>query len=100
MHRVSNREPRPSFRRPLPRTGRWLLPPAVIVVIGFLGILLYMGGLGTPSENLREFPIAVVNEDDGARMPSFYWAVVALVVGVPGSSAIARPGCPGRRRSP
>ena len=55
--------------RALPRTVRWLLPPLVIMVIGFLGVLLYMGGLGSPQQNLHEFPIAVVNEDEGAQMP-------------------------------
>ncbi|WP_144792880.1 ABC transporter permease [Kocuria palustris] len=70
MSSALSRDSRPPYRRPLPRTLRWLLPPAVVVGIGFLGILLYLGGLGAPTDHLREFPVAVVNEDEGAEMPS------------------------------
>lgn len=70
MPSAASRDTRPSFRRPLPRTLRWLLPPFAVMAIGFLGILLYMGGLGAPQDHLRQFPIAVVNEDEGAQMPS------------------------------
>ncbi|MEW1979179.1 DUF3533 domain-containing protein [Kocuria palustris] len=65
--------PKPDTTRPivraLPRTVRWVLPPLAVMAIGFLGVLLYMGGLGSPQQNLHEFPIAVVNEDEGAQMP-------------------------------
>lgn len=56
--------------RPLPRTMRWALPPLVVVVVGFLGVLLYMGGLGAPTAHFHEFPLAVVDEDAGARLPA------------------------------
>lgn len=60
--------PKPSaLAHPLPRTPRWLLPPLVVVMVGFLGVLLYLGGLGSPTSNFHDFPIAVVNEDQGAQ---------------------------------
>lgn len=52
----------------LPKTPRWLLPPCVVVLIGFLGIFLYLGGLGSPTDHLKNLPIAIVNNDQGATI--------------------------------
>ena len=48
-----------------PRT--WLLPLLVFLLLGGTGSALYIGGLGSPGDHLRHFPIAVVNEDRGAE---------------------------------
>ena len=48
-----------------PRT--WLLPLLVLLLLGGTGSALYIGGLGSPGDHLRHFPIAVVNEDRGAE---------------------------------
>lgn len=50
----------------LPRTLRWIIPPLGVMIIGFLGILLYLGGLGSPADHMEDLPVAIVNQDDGA----------------------------------
>ncbi|MDO5618483.1 YhgE/Pip domain-containing protein [Kocuria sp.] len=52
----------------LPKTVRWLLPPVAVMVIGFLGILLYLGGLGSPADHMEDMPVAVVNQDTGTTV--------------------------------
>ncbi|MDM7989110.1 ABC transporter permease [Arthrobacter sp. zg-Y877] len=44
----------------------WLLPLLVLLLLGGAGTALYIGGLGSPGDHLRNFPLAVVNEDRGA----------------------------------
>lgn len=50
-----------------PRT--WLLPLLVLLLLGGAGTALYIGGLGSPGDHLKHFPIAVVNEDQGTATP-------------------------------
>ncbi|WAP50733.1 ABC transporter permease [Arthrobacter sp. ATA002] len=45
----------------------WLLPLLVLLLLGGTGTALYIGGLGSPGNNLNHFPIAVVDEDAGAE---------------------------------
>lgn len=52
----------------LPRTARWILPPVTVFVVGFLGILLYLGGLGSPADHMEDLPVAIVNQDDGTTV--------------------------------
>lgn len=54
--------------RDLPRTIRWIMPPLLVVFVGFLGILLYLGGLGSPGDHMRDMPMAIVNQDQGATV--------------------------------
>lgn len=50
-----------------PRT--WLLPLLVLLLLGGAGTALYIGGLGSPGDHLKHFPIAVVNQDQGTETP-------------------------------
>ena len=45
----------------------WLLPLLVLLLLGGAGTALYIGGLGSPGDHLKHFPLAVVNEDRGAE---------------------------------
>ena len=47
----------------------WFLPLLVLLLLGAIGIALYLGGLGNPAGHLQHFPIAVVNSDSGATGP-------------------------------
>ncbi|KAD3633033.1 DUF3533 domain-containing protein [Arthrobacter yangruifuii] len=47
----------------------WLLPLLVLLLLGGAGTALYIGGLGSPGDHLKHFPVAVVNEDAGTQMP-------------------------------
>ncbi|MCQ1956817.1 SNG1 family protein [Arthrobacter sp. zg-Y826] len=44
----------------------WLLPLLVLLLLGGAGTALYIGGLGSPGDHLKHFPLAVVNQDRGA----------------------------------
>lgn len=74
QHRDAGRHDHPRAQgaglRHLPRTVRWVLPPVTVMVVGFLGILLYLGGLGSPTDHMENMPVAIVNQDDGATAPS------------------------------
>ncbi|MCC3264705.1 YhgE/Pip domain-containing protein [Arthrobacter gengyunqii] len=50
-----------------PRT--WLLPLLVLLLLGGTGTALYIGGLGSPGDHLKHFPVAVVNQDKGTDTP-------------------------------
>ena len=43
----------------------WLLPMLVVILLAAIGTGLYMGGLANPTAHLKDFPVAVVNEDSG-----------------------------------
>ncbi|UWX98507.1 ABC transporter permease [Arthrobacter zhaoxinii] len=64
--------PRQRESRPAARSGTyasprfWLLPLLVLLLLGGAGTALYIGGLGSPGDHLKHFPVAVVNEDRGA----------------------------------
>lgn len=47
----------------------WALPAAVIMVLAVLGTALYLGGLSNPAGHLKNFPVAIVNQDRGADVP-------------------------------
>mgnify|MGYP006916692619 CR=1 FL=1 len=54
--------PRPSaFRRPL----TWAVPVVVVSVLMSLPAALYLGGVADPQKNLRHFPLALVQNDEG-----------------------------------
>ncbi|GGG66884.1 hypothetical protein GCM10011374_33840 [Kocuria dechangensis] len=57
--------------RPSPyrAVGFWLLPALVVLLLAAAGTGLYMGGLADPTAHLKDFPVAVVNQDAGARVP-------------------------------
>lgn len=52
------------FSRPL----FWLLPMLAIIAVGVIGTALYLGGLSSPDKHLKDFPIAVINQDKGAKV--------------------------------
>ena len=45
----------------------WLLPMIVVILLAAVGTGLYMGGLANPTGHLKDFPVAVVNEDSGTE---------------------------------
>lgn len=47
----------------------WAFPAVVIMVLAMLGTALYLGGLSSPKDFFKDFPIAVVNQDRGAQVP-------------------------------
>lgn len=47
----------------------WALPAVVIMVLAVLGTALYLGGLSNPAGHLKDFPVAMVNQDRGAEVP-------------------------------
>ena len=47
----------------------WALPAVVIMVLAVLGTALYLGGLSNPAGHLKDFPVAIVNQDRGADVP-------------------------------
>ncbi|MBP3044277.1 SNG1 family protein [Arthrobacter jiangjiafuii] len=59
--RPAGRPPASPYRSPM----FWLLPMLVVVLLAAIGTGLYMGGLANPTGHLKDFPIAVVNEDAG-----------------------------------
>lgn len=59
--------PRPSaFRRPL----TWAVPVVVVSVLMSLLAALYLGGVADPQKNLRHFPLALVQNDEGDVLPN------------------------------
>nr|WP_307828385.1 DUF3533 domain-containing protein [Antrihabitans sp. YC2-6] len=48
----------------------WLAPVILVGIVMGLLAWLYMGGILNPQDNVRNFPIAVVNEDTGATLPA------------------------------
>ena len=48
----------------------WLLPLLVLLLLGGAGTALYIGGLGSPGNHLKHFPVAVVNQDSGTQTPA------------------------------
>ena len=61
--RPAPRRPRSPFRAP----KFWLLPMIVVIVLAAVGTALYMGGLANPTGHLKDFPVAMVNEDSGTE---------------------------------
>ncbi|RKQ35373.1 DUF3533 domain-containing protein [Kocuria tytonis] len=65
--------PAHSFRarlgRPFGQAAFWLLPMLAVLAVGVIGTALYLGGLSSPDKHFKEFPIAVINEDQGASVP-------------------------------
>ncbi|MCC9197851.1 DUF3533 domain-containing protein [Arthrobacter sp. zg-Y820] len=59
--RPEDRRPASPYRSPM----FWLLPMLVVVLLAAVGTGLYMGGLANPTAHLKDFPVAVVNEDTG-----------------------------------
>ncbi|MFD3937421.1 YhgE/Pip domain-containing protein [Streptomyces sp. NPDC058611] len=47
----------------------WVVPTILTGLLALLLSLLYMGGVVNPNADLRELPVAVVNEDRGAPPP-------------------------------
>lgn len=57
-------------RRPYSTVSFWILPMIAIAVVGMLGTALYLGGLSSPAKHFKDFPIALVNLDTGATVPT------------------------------
>lgn len=53
----------------LRRPKLWLVPTILTGLLALLLSLLYMGGIVNPNAELRDLPIALVNEDTGAPPP-------------------------------
>lgn len=62
--RVSD-EPAPTLAVATRRTRFWLIPIAVVAALMSLLAVSYMGGILDPKKNLHDFPIALVNSDEG-----------------------------------
>lgn len=67
--------PKPATRSP----RLWVAPVLVSLIVLAALAGLYLGGVLTPEENLRHFPIAVVNEDSG---PSGQQLIAAMAAGM------------------
>ena len=48
----------------------WLAPVILVGIVMGLLAWLYMGWILNPQDNIRNFPIAVVNQDEGATVPA------------------------------
>ncbi|WP_405576598.1 YhgE/Pip domain-containing protein [Streptomyces sp. NBC_01092] len=62
----------PSLARALvvARHGKlWLVPTILCALVALCLTLLYLGGILNPNGNLRDLPIALVNEDKGPPLP-------------------------------
>lgn len=57
------------LRAPYTSVSFWAFPMVVIMVVAMLGTALYLGGLSTPTDFFKDFPVAVVNQDKGAQVP-------------------------------
>ncbi|MFB7267823.1 YhgE/Pip domain-containing protein, partial [Streptomyces nojiriensis] len=51
------------------RPHLWLVPTVLTGLLALLLSLLYMGGIVNPNAELRDLPIALVNEDTGGPPP-------------------------------
>lgn len=56
-------------RSPFTRIGLWLAPTVVVAVLMSALAAAYLGGSLNSSDNIADFPLAVVNEDVGATLP-------------------------------
>lgn len=66
--------------KPATRSSRlWVAPVLVSLIVLAALAGLYLGGVLTPEENLRHFPIAVVNEDSG---PGGQQLIAAMAAGM------------------
>jgi YhgE/Pip-like protein len=54
----------------LAHPSAWAAPAVVVIVICVVMSLLYFGGSVNPSLHIKDFPIAVVNQDSGTTLPS------------------------------
>lgn len=54
---------------PLRRPRTWLVPVLVVSALMSLLASLYLGGIVDPKNNLNDFPIAIVNSDEGDVLP-------------------------------
>ncbi|MFT4043349.1 MAG: DUF3533 domain-containing protein [Gordonia sp. (in: high G+C Gram-positive bacteria)] len=48
----------------------WLMPLTLVLVIMSFMAALYMAAISDPEGNLRDFPIAIVNQDSGGDVPN------------------------------
>lgn len=62
--------PAPTLAVATRRLGFWLIPVVVVAVLMSLLAVSYMGGILDPKKNLHEYPIALVNSDDGDPTPT------------------------------
>lgn len=60
----------PAPRRQGPPLRTWLAPVLAVVAVSSALAATYLGGSINASEHIQDFPIAIVNEDVGATLPS------------------------------
>jgi YhgE/Pip-like protein len=63
------RHEKPKVRNPLTRLGLWLIPTAVVALVMSALAGAYLGGVLNATDNIADFPIAIVHEDSGATLP-------------------------------
>ncbi|MHC5557730.1 ABC transporter permease [Kocuria sp. U4B] len=68
-------------RSPCRSVRFWLLPVLMVALLAAAGTGLYMGGLANPTAHLKDFPVAVVNQDAGAQVPGEDGATVQQNLG-------------------
>jgi YhgE/Pip-like protein len=61
--------PTGSQRKLLTHPSVWAVPTIVVMLICAVMSLLYLGGSVNPSLHIRDFPVAIVNQDDGTTLP-------------------------------
>jgi YhgE/Pip-like protein len=69
----------------LAHPSAWAVPTAVVIVVCAIMSSLYLGGSVNPSLHIRDFPVAVVNQDTGATLPDG----TVLKVGESSTEAVA-----------
>ena len=57
-------------RSPYRSVRFWVLPVLVVILLAAAGTGLYMGGLSNPAAHLKDFPVAVVNQDAETEVSS------------------------------
>jgi len=62
-------DPGERARSPFSRIGLWLAPTVVVAVLMSALAAAYLGGSLNSSDNIADFPIAIVNDDTGATLP-------------------------------
>lgn len=62
--------PAPTASRRNPHPLSWLLPVVAVTAVSTALAAAYLGGSLNASDNIKDFPIAIVNEDTGATLPN------------------------------
>ena len=60
----------PDVARKIRSPWLWLVPVGAVVVLMSLLAATYVGSVADPQKHLEKFPVLLVNEDDGGRLPA------------------------------